>query len=226
MPTRFSFDAASSPVPDVTTSFSASWNTTTDAVRRRLCLPKSTSAITTGATISWTAGQKGLDRQYVSDPLDAGAVFTSGSTTVQMQLMTREFATTDNVNLSQLGIRVFDLAGTTLRATLLAVGNYFANAEFINNATCRNCTFANGDTVTASYTTVLDDRLVVEVGYSDSSGTTPQAAAKWGENATDLPINETQTTDGAGWIEFSNTIALAPSLFPPFPARQNTLLRL
>ena len=140
--------------------------------------------------------------------MNSGITFTLAITTYSMQLMAREFATADNVDRGILGARIVNRAGDTVQATLLVVGPKGVTAEFINNATMRNKTFAQGGTVTATYTTVQGDRLVVEIGYQTSTGasTTPQAAAKYGQNATDLPVNETQTTNGAGWIEFSNDI--------------------
>ena len=199
----------------VNPAFDAGWEDNTEGVRRRLEDVKGADAIAAGSTITLLEDvvRDELDRQYVSDPMDAGNVFTSAVTTVQMQLMVREFAVTDNVDRGILGVRIVSEDGLTVRATLLAVANYGPTLEFINNATMRNKTFADGDTVTATYTTVAGDRIVVEVGYSSSvANATPQAAAKYGQNAADLPVNETQTADGAGWIEFSNDIIFeAPS---------------
>lgn len=181
------------------------WNYTSEAVRRLLARTKGSSAITIGTRVGpWTAtaGQKALDRQYVSDPLSAQTI----SGTVAMQLMVREYATADNVNQLILLIKVVSKDGGTLRGTLLALGNYGPTLEFISNATHRNKTGADGDTLTP-VDAQEGDRIVVEIGYCNSvAGTTPEASAKFGENATDLPVNETQTTNGAGWIEFSANI--------------------
>jgi hypothetical protein len=207
-PTRLYFPAATT--TSVTPGF-AGWTASAEAVRRQLVFTKGSSAIGAGSTINLTsgAGNTALDRQYVSEPLDPGIAFDT-TWTVQCQLMVREFATTDNVDRYYLCIKVYSQDGATLRATLLALGNYGPTLELINNATMRNKTVADGDALTGSYTTVANDRLVVEIGPGMSgTGTTPQAASKWGENATDLPVNETQTTDGAGWIEFSKEIYLA-----------------
>lgn len=197
---------------EVSPAFDAAWTftTDTDTVRRKLAFTKAASAITAGGQIgAWTPGLIALSRQYVSAPLEAGIVFTSGVTTVTMQLMCREVGTGSNIDRSHLGVRIVSEDGVTVRATLLVVANYFANVEFGNLASQRNATFADGDTVGASYTTVDGDRLVVEIGFTDTAGTTPAGNSKYGENATDLPVDETQVTDGAGWIEFSNTITLS-----------------
>jgi hypothetical protein len=107
--------------------------------------------------------------------------------------------------------------GSTLRRSLMN-GAFGGSAEFINNATCRNkqiISAANGAQTGATIVSVAGDRLVVEIGYTDfGGGSTPQGAAKWGENATDLPQNETQTTDGAGWLETNVDIAWQAAAAP------------
>lgn len=216
MVTRFYFPATEASA--VNPAFDAGWEDTSEAVRRRLEDVKGADAIAAGSTINLLEDvvRDELDRQYVSDPMAAGNIWTSGVSTFAMQLMVREFATTDNVDRGILGVRIVSEDGLTVRATLLAVANYGPTLEFINNATMRNKTFADGDTVGVTYTTVDGDRLVVEVGYQSSVlNTTPQAAAKYGQNAADLPVNETQTTDGAGWIETSVTITFQAPAGPP-----------
>ena len=212
--TRMFFTVANS--APVAPSFDGAWDQTTGAVSRKLADTKGASAITAGSTISITEDQlawQALDRQYVSTRMAGGVLFTSVSTTVAMQLMMREFAGTDDVDKCILSVRIVSEDGLTVRATLIGVGNYGPTLELINNATMRNKTCADGDLAQAIYVTVEGDRLVVEVGYqTDGAETTPQAAAKYGENSTDLPVNETQTTDGNGWVEFSNTITFVGEL--------------
>ena len=123
-----------------------------------------------------------------------------------MQIMVREYADTDNVAAIYLCVKVVSEDGSTVRGTLLSLNYYAGVSEFINNATHRNKKGADGDSM-SDVDAQDGDRIVVEIGYSDAAGTTPEASAKWGENADDLPENETQTADGAGWIEFSGDIA-------------------
>ena len=194
------------------------WTDSSQGVSRFMANVKGTDTITVGQTVnlSGTGGDLDLDRQYVSTRMASGAVFTSGVTTFSMQLMTREYDVLDVVDQGIIGIRIMSEDGATTQATLKALGSYGPTSTFINNATHRNKEYAAGITVGATYTTVFGDRLVVEIGYSNSLiGTTPQASAKWGQNATDLPANETQTTDGAGWIEFSNTITFVGEVLAP-----------
>ncbi len=167
---------------------------------------KGSSSIAIGATVSFLQTDNALDRQYVSDPLAAQTILAA--TTFTAQLMVREFALSDNVDTGLMCVRLVSNDGSTVRATLWSMGGYGTVAsEFINNATCRNFTFGNGtgdcgtygDSGGGNYTVTDGDRLVLEIGYNinASLGTTPQAAAKYGENATDLPANDTQTTDDA-----------------------------
>ena len=195
--------------PAVSPAFQTGWEDTTEGERRKLRNVKGSDTITVGQTVDIVedSSNQDLDRQFTSTRMAAGVAFTSGITAVSSQLMVREINNNDDVDKCILGIRIVSDDGLTLRATLLAVANYGVTAEFVNATTMRNKTCADGDTITASYTTVAGDRIVVEIGYqTDGEESTPQAAAKWGDNATDLPVNETQTTDGAGWIEFSNAI--------------------
>lgn len=191
---------------DVNPAFDAGWAATAQAVRRKAVIVKGTSAITIGSTIdiSATSAVKALDRQYVSDPMVAGITIPGIPPTgsgILGQLMVREFATTDNVDGLCMSVRIVSRDGLTVRKDLGGASITSTAVEFISNATCRNKKIDNNWN-TSDYVTQAGDRFVFEIGYTTTTGgTTPQAAAKWGENATDLPVNETQTTDGAGWIE-------------------------
>lgn len=202
MATRLYFPATATPPNGLTPAY-AGWNYTAEASRGSFNVTKGSSTLAIGTQIgAWTAtaGQTALDRQYISPKLKAQTI----SGTFKGQIMVREFATTDNVDQLYVCVKVVSGDGTTIRSTLYALGNATTTAEFINNATCRNKGIADGDSL-SSYACADGDRLVVEIGYRNSTGaTTPEAQAKWGESASDLPENETQTTDGSPWIEFSH----------------------
>jgi len=105
---------------------------------------------------------------------------------------------------SRMGARIVSKDGVTVRQTLFSVANFGPTTEF--NTANRNKTFADSDVVTGTYTTVDGDRLVIEIGHSDASGTTIACTTNWGESAaSDLLEDETDTA-GDPWIEFSNTI--------------------
>lgn len=197
----FSSALAASAAP----AFDAGWNYTTEASRWRLKHTKGTSAMTSGTQIgawSGTAGQKALDRQYVSNPLD-GAQNVGGS--IKGQLLVQEVNNTDNVDQIICVIKVVSIDGGTVRGTILAIASRGPTGEFRSTG-FRNKFIVDGDAGTL-IAAQNGDRIVIEIGYSNSgAGTTPEAFARWGENAADLAENETDTTDGAGWIEFGGTL--------------------
>jgi plastocyanin len=207
-PTRLYFSASTA--SSVNPSFD-SWGYTAEAGRYALLSAKGVSgeSLVLGTRIGPSAtGVTQLDRQYVSEPMNTGQVFTSGSTFLKAQLQCREFNPGDNTR-SGLSMRIVSQDGTTTRATLLTISNYgLATGEFVNNNNLRNAAYADGDTVTASYTTVSGDRLVVEVGYTNNAGATVEGQCRYGApTGTDLPEDETTTTStNVPWVEFSNTI--------------------
>jgi len=179
-PTRLYFSASTA--SSVNPSFD-SWGYTAEAGRYALLSAKGVSgeSLVLGTQIGpSTTGVTQLDRQYVSEPMSAGQVFTSGSTFLKAQLQCREFNPGDNTR-SGLSVRIVSQDGSTTRATLLPISNYgLATDEFVNNPNLRNAAYANGDTVTASYTTISGDRLVIEVGYTDDAGATVEGQCRYG----------------------------------------------
>ena len=205
MATRFYFsDAQASPInPNF-----GGWGESSEAVRRKLLTAKQASgeALNLGTKIGWTAGQTQLDRQYVSPPMASGISFSSA--TVKIQLAMREFANADNVDAGVILLKIVNRAGDTVQQTLKALGLWGSNTEAINNASLRNKNFANTSLVDGTYTTVDGDRLVIELGFRDNTGTSPEAQARYGApSATaDHGENETETTSLVPWLEMSNTI--------------------
>jgi hypothetical protein len=211
MATRFYFPA-SAPQATFTPSPDAGWNYTTEFARHDLARTKGTSAITQGVQLGpWanTAGQRALDRQWISPPLAAQTI----SGTFSSALMVREYATSDNVDQVVTSIRVVASDGTTVRGTLKAIGSSGTTLELISNVSHRCHNVANAAAI-SSLAVQDGDRLVIEIGYANSTAaTTPEASAKWGENAADLPANNNaQTTNGAGWIEFSANLTFAVAI--------------
>jgi hypothetical protein len=225
--TRFYFPAST--LADVSPAF-GTWDGTSQALRRKMVTTKGTSAITAGSIIDvpTTGNGQGLDRQYVSAPIAAQTI----SGTAKGYLMVREYATGDNVDRIYVRGFVVSNDGTTARGSFLCFSTGSPNfpaalgptAEFISNATHRNKVIADGDTLTQNVITQDGDRIVLEIGYSHTSGTSPQASAKWGENAADLPENETQTSDGAGWFELSMNIAFQSAGAVPYRSPYRQLL--
>lgn len=183
-----------------------SWTETADAdAPGPLNHTKGTSAIAAGATIGFAdaAGTRQLMKQFVSPQMAAGS--TSGWTW-KGYLMVREFDGLDNIDRLVSSLRIVSADGSTVVATLSSLLHRGPTGEFINNATFRTKAIADGDAL-ANVSWSDGARLVLELGAECSAGgTTPQVAAKWGENASDSPENQSTTTDVAGWIELSGNI--------------------
>jgi len=162
----------------ISPAFDSGWEDNNEAVRRRLAHVKGASALADGSSIVYLSTQDGLDRQYISYPMNKGISFSA--TTVKMQIMAKESNAGDDAT-SRLGIRILSRDGATVRQTLLSVAQYGPETEYIT--TNRNKTFADGDTVTGTYETVDGDRLCVEIGHSDTvdAGTSIAVTCNFGE---------------------------------------------
>ena len=209
MATRFYFSANAYTFN--TPSYDGGWNYTTEASRFKLSTSQGTGSPTAGTQIgawSGTAGQKALDRQYISDPLQAQSI----SGTFSCMLMTREYAGTDNVDRAWMAVKVIDSSGTVV-ATLFAHGNATgaSTTELVNNATHRTNTYANGANL-SSYSCADGDRILVEIGYgNNTAGTSPEASGKWGGTGTDATVGDNATTaDRIGWFEVSGNLSFLP----------------
>ncbi len=188
------------------------WMSTTGAQRNALTPIPDKVIPAVGSTINLgvNAGFIALDRQYISPGLSQNQTING---LYSGQLMVREFATTDNVDIVMLCAKVLSNDGSIIRGTLINSGNYGPVAEFINNNSLRNKTIASGQTMN-TVNALRGDRIVLEVGYQISTaGTTPQAAAGWGSSAPRLPVDETTTTNGAGWLLITPTLEFNTTTF-------------
>ncbi len=206
MATRFyGWEAGTTPI---TPSVDAGWESSASPFARK---PMHTSGrvgdtLATVTSFTSTTGQDRCHRQWISLPMVAGIAFTSGVTTFKAYAQVLESATNDNI-VSRIIVRILSEDGSTVRATVLSLGDKSTGTEW--NTTIRNKAFADGDTATASYTTVDGDRIVVEWGHNDSAGASISANSRWGalDTATDLGENETDTgTTLRPWFETSATI--------------------
>lgn len=145
--------------------------------------------------------------QYVSAPMLAGMVFTSGDT-LKFALQCFEAHTNNNLNL-QCFVSVVSWDGQTVQATIRSKVN-----EGTEMATSLTNRFLS-TTLDGTYTTIAGDRLVVEWGSTGTPG--PAASGVQGHNCQirfggngaggDLPENDTETgTTFNPWIEFATTI--------------------
>lgn len=119
---------------------------------------------------------------------------------------------------SQIVIRVMSDDLQTERGVLYAGDDGALVTEW--STTVTNRYFPQSGAATLSSVDVQDgDRLLVELGYrSHAAGTSGSGTIDLGDDGTDLPDNESNTTQGAPWIEFSQTL-----IFKDFPHGINLL---
>jgi hypothetical protein len=198
--------------PAVTPAFEA-WTRTSEALRREM------HTTADGSTISglqfWgnaaaAANDTCLAFQFVSRPLAAGVAFAT-SDTIKCYALCNEGATNDNINRQPIAVKVVSQDGNTLRATLKALGHIGPNTNEWTTPVNTNKTWADGDALTANYTTVAGDRLVVEIGgqVSSAAGTTVQGTIFIGSGGSggDVGENETDTLLTLNpWFEISRTV--------------------
>ena len=157
-----------------------------------------------------TAGQDQCHRQFVGPTMAAGNVFDT-SVTYKAYAQGLEGSDKDNLR-SRIGIRIVSRDGSTVRHTIKAVADYSSGNEW--SRSLRSKAYLDGDAGTGSYTTVAGDRLVVEFGHRDASGSSISGSSRWGSTATggDIPENETTTsTTVRPWFECSLTITFETS---------------
>lgn len=184
--------------------------THTQTVRLKL-LVTDTSALTTGAYAPdaadhIVAGDSHIT-QFISDPMAAGNVFTSGDL---LKLCAQFLEAHAGNNLTaQVWVGIYSEDASTLRATI--------RSKVAPNATELATTLTSrflSTTLSGSYTTVSGDRLVVEIS---ATGTPTATGGVQGHNFSmraggdgaggDLLENDTQTgTTLNPWIEFATTI--------------------
>lgn len=228
MATRFYFPSAVT--QDITVNpapSSSDWGSTSGFQRRKLNTSKIGEAFGNSAagTLPNTAGTaaagaNALCRQYVSAPLAAQTISTSA--TLSSQCMVREANASHNIDAARVSVYVVTGDGSAVRGVLLSAGQYgtTGNEWSAGGSTAsRNCKVILGGTAVQNTISVQDgDCLVFEIGpYTSVGGTgTPNGTVRVGDNNTaDLPVNDTQTTDGAGWFEISSNLTFStakPSL--------------
>lgn len=202
--TRFYLSATTAAA--VSPSFAA-WGRTTEGDRRKMSPTKDGSTLankSVWANGTVAANATALCRQFVSDPMPAGLAFDT-SHTMKMVVRAFESSTNDNINRTPVCVKIVSLDGSTLRATLKALGHYGPNTTEWNTS-LRSKQALDGDACDNSYTTVLGDRLVVEIGgqVDGTGGTSVTGNMNFGSSAAaDLDESETDTGADNPWFEYS-----------------------
>lgn len=184
-----------------------SWSSLTGAVRRTLSTSKAAATETrAGVAVTSGAGNETLGFQLVSGPLDGAQTITG---TVTIMARGRELATSDNINARVRSIRVFSKDGSTLRGTLLTLGNHTVTTE--PGTSVAGYQFANATSL-SSVSAQDGDRVVVELGWGmTTTGSSPQYDLVIGGSGTDHTNTAGPDTTGTvPWIEFSQNLVFQP----------------
>lgn len=209
---------ASFDTPPVSPPFHASWEATSNAVRRVLTDSKedlgfALESLAASTTLNSPAGAVDcLIVQLVSAPLSGNQNITAA-----IKAIFRAMSSSATGDLrSQCVIRVTDNAGTTDRGVLIASNAGALSAEWATTLTDRK--FPLGWTGSGEDPTDVsaldDDRVVVELGFRkhENATTNRTGTISSGNPAgTDLPEDETGTAAGIPWIEFADTLVFKAS---------------
>lgn len=148
----------------------------------------------------------------VSDPLSVGTKFLTGHTFMAVA-RAREPTTNHDVS-SCVSIRIVDGSGTQKAVlyteNIIGSGNVNEWAVSLRNQKFpRGVADSTGTALQANYTTVAGDRLEVSLG-GRLGGDFGTAIVEVGDvtASSDLAHNNTSTTAGRGWVEFSNNFTL------------------
>ncbi len=139
-----------------------------------------------------------LFRQFISLPMAAGIVFDS-TTTYTMCCRHSESSTAANA-FQLFGVAIVSNDGTAVRDKFDALEK--DGTEFATSLTARSNLRSTGSGL--NYTTVLGDRLVVELGWDQDASGSYSIATSLGNTGSFLTDGDTGIL--APWIEFSNTI--------------------
>lgn len=198
---------------------STDWEVTTGYGTLPAELVKSNTALTNGTARAKTATatvQDRLDRIYVSDALAAQTISNTG--TISAVIRAIGSASTNNSWLNII-VQVVSGDGTTVRGVLYSGSsdtssgssgtNGLENQEIGTTLTTR---IKNALALTNSISVQAGDRLVIEIGFRQTTSNTNTITFNYGDpSATaDLALTAGSATAGVPWVEFSQDIALLP----------------
>lgn len=203
MATKFYLPSEAASIP-IGTTFSSSWEVTaSQAFRARASTSKISTAMTTFNVTEASSTAKDIAlAMYVSLPLTSGQTVTGGQA-ITGQCRVSETGSNNNMFWA-IGIRVMAHDGTTQRKLMLDVTQNGSEAA----TSLTNRTYSTTSAAT-NYTTVAGDRIVIEIGMGgDPSGSNPHDfGMRLGDNAaSDLPVNNTATTDDNPWVQLNDTL--------------------
>lgn len=147
-----------------------------------------------------------LLRQYMSLPLAVGQSI-SASQAFKAQIRISETDAGNNI-FATVGLRIIAGDGSSVRRTMLPIASDDVEAAV---GTLTNRKLA-ANTTNAAYTTNYGDRLVFEIGIGGdpAAGKSHSSTIRLGDSAgSDLPEDDTSTTDLNPWMELADTLSFA-----------------
>jgi hypothetical protein len=203
--TRFYLPATAT-ITGISPTVDAAWDNTSILARCKTDIAVQSDPMATVSFLDEDASDHDIVfRQYITKPLTPGQTIT-GSQAIKAQVRVSEVALTNDMLLT-LGIRIIAGDGSTVRKTVLAVTR--DGTEAATSLTNRQFTATSAAT---NYTVVSGDRLVIEIGMGgvpslfghDSNMRLGDAAAS------DLPEDDTDTTDLRAWVQLNDTLTQDP----------------
>jgi len=210
MPTRWYY--RDEPAPITTHTHHADWEDTSILVRKRAAtIVNGTTELIFSFTDADLTNKDILFLQLVSELMEPGQTIIEFQT-VKAQFMVREAFSVNNMFLT-LGMRVINDNGTVNYTMLPPLRD---NVEAQHSASIYvNRQFTRGTGAIGDYSTVLGDRMVIEIGM----GGTPSATGSHSSDirvfngfssGADLPENDTDRSDTSlyanSWIEIEDTL--------------------
>lgn len=206
MATRFYLPSGGS--APITPSPSSEWESTGSVESFPTSTSKQGSALTS-KTVSLGPATTPYDvarLRYVSPPLTAQTI----TGTVKGQMRNSE-SWADNDTCTALVIKVVSGDGGTLRGTLLSYFPSSLTSEWSTSLTNRYC--PPSGTALSSLEIQNGDRLVIEIGCRRFSTAYGTQTWRCGDAASsDLPEDETSTSDYNPWIEFTHNFGFVSEL--------------
>lgn len=206
MATRFYLPSTGT--PGISPAFDATaWPNTPNADRIDMVTTRISSAMTTKDGAGNAATTRQLLRQYISAALAAQTL------TGTMKGQARYVGSAAGIGVPAIRVAKCNSDGSTVTEIFAAQFSTRGTAPPAMDTVLTNRKFEQGDAdfVLDLASTGIDagDRLIVEIGYTDTSTNTARfISVSFGDNsATDLAEDETTTTADNPWVEFSANIS-------------------
>ena len=187
--------------------FSGAWAITGSADKVTCSISPLSTLMTDKTTANSSDPQNILNRQYISPRLKAQTIdgFVSG------QLRGRQSNSAMNAT-SAVCINVYS-TGALLRGTLLPIVAAPLTAANEYTTSLVNRFTPSGGIALNSLTIEANDVIVIEIGAAqEASSPNRNVTQRFGDSAaSDLPVNQSTTTDLNSWIEFSFNLDFMPT---------------